>query len=963
LWHIAAGVEPAEGRRPNGGTVLYSRQAVVQKIGRYHILERIGRGGVGTVFKAHDPMLDRLVAIKVISSDEEVTDELKTRFYREAQACARLIHPNIVVVHDLGEDQGRLYIVMEFLDGEELKTIINQRKPLSTRDKVSLMSQVCDGLHYAHEHGVIHRDIKPGNIFILRNGQVKILDFGIARIATSDSGLTRTGLIMGTLRYMSPEQTRGKVDYRSDMFSAGSVFYELLGYKAAFDYHDPMEALGKVQTEEPTPLSQIDPTIPAELVQIVERAHKKDPAQRFPDMGEMRTRLEQVRRRMGDEAEELPSPVRKLLDEIRGLQERLAAARAAAEQVGAARHAAAAWTEAETRAGEATHALEQHSYGTARDHFQQAVTAYERAATAARQAREAVPRAPARAEAPRDAVAKPSAPPARAEPAARPAAEVRQEAPEPRPPAREPAPAIPAVPATPVTPATAVRDQQAEVAHLRQLVAAARRAADEAGAARRAAATFARAKAAEQAAADAAGRQALDEAASRLRAAEQAYQEAAEEVRTAKSSAEQAVRDAGEAKQAAAALNLAGRAKWSAAQARDAAGRSAFGRGDWAAARILLEEASRLYDEAVREAGGEDRHKAAEAESARLREAVATARRAAEEAGAARTPTAQAALQAARAAEQAAETALARRAHDEARSQLRAAESAYQDAAREAAAQHAASAALAEARRLIAEGQADRAREPVARVRDADPDHPELPELEAAIERLVEKQKRGEQVQALLAQARRQQAQGDLSHALRSVEEALQLAPDDAGAARLRNALREAADTKPAPPAPVAPAVPGAPRARTPMPAMHAQPATPAARRIMDQGSAWRTLRLELWGWRFGPRELILAAVVGLLLVIGAGYAIWFRGPAAIPSVKVLETVREQVAEARRRADAAQAAGLAGGPWTKATAIERDAEATLARGDLARAEALFKEAEQAYRVAERDARLKQPASR
>jgi eukaryotic-like serine/threonine-protein kinase len=158
---------------------------MTEQIGKYRILQRIGRGGMGTVFKADDPVLDRLVALKVISSDIDATEELKARFYREAQACAKLNHPNVVTVHDLGEDQDRLFIVMEFLEGEELKLIIAQRRDLPVERKLGLMVQVCDGLYYAHQKGVIHRDMKPANIFVLRNGQAKILDFGIARLATA----------------------------------------------------------------------------------------------------------------------------------------------------------------------------------------------------------------------------------------------------------------------------------------------------------------------------------------------------------------------------------------------------------------------------------------------------------------------------------------------------------------------------------------------------------------------------------------------------------------------------------------------------------------------------------------------------------------------------------------------------------------------------------------------------------
>ena len=128
----------------------------------------------------------------------------------------------------MGEHDGRLFIVMELLDGDELRGLIAQRKPLPLEDKVSVMAQICGGLHYAHQKGIVHRDVKPGNIFLLRNGQVKILDFGIAQMATTEAGLTRTGLIMGTLRYIAPEQVRGRANARSDMYSVGAVCYELL---------------------------------------------------------------------------------------------------------------------------------------------------------------------------------------------------------------------------------------------------------------------------------------------------------------------------------------------------------------------------------------------------------------------------------------------------------------------------------------------------------------------------------------------------------------------------------------------------------------------------------------------------------------------------------------------------------------------------------------------------------------
>ena len=293
-----------------------------EKIGKYRILERIGRGGMGTVLKAHDPVLDRVVALKVISSDVEVTDELRARFFREAQACARLSHPNIITVYDLADVDGHLFIVMEFLEGEELKQVIAQRRHLLLEDKLLIMEQVCDGLHYAHQHGIVHRDVKPSNIFVLRNGHVKILDFGIARIASAEAGLTLTGLIMGTPRYMAPEQARGHSDHRSDVFSVGTVFYELLAYRPAFAGADPMEILEQLRSHDPPSLVDIDPSMPPVLDALIARALRKDPTERFPELGQMRRELETLRRRMGEDADRLRDGLRTRLRQVRELEAR-----------------------------------------------------------------------------------------------------------------------------------------------------------------------------------------------------------------------------------------------------------------------------------------------------------------------------------------------------------------------------------------------------------------------------------------------------------------------------------------------------------------------------------------------------------------------------------------------------------------------------------------------------------------
>ena len=290
---------------------------MAEKIGRYEDLAVIGRGGMGMIYRARDPVLDRSVALKVISSFE-VTADLRARFFREARACARLReHPNIVTIHDMGEDDGRLFIVMELLEGEELRHLIARPAPLTLDEKLAIVHQICDGLHHAHQKGVVHRDIKPANIFLLPSGQVKILDFGIAQIAaaaTTHGDLTRAGMMMGTPRYMAPEQVRGQADHRSDIFSVGAVAYELLSGRPPFAGENPLQILEQLRTVTPPRLSELDPNLPPELSTIVERAIQKEPEDRFADLGEMARALEAVRRGLGERTQrvhavESPQPV------------------------------------------------------------------------------------------------------------------------------------------------------------------------------------------------------------------------------------------------------------------------------------------------------------------------------------------------------------------------------------------------------------------------------------------------------------------------------------------------------------------------------------------------------------------------------------------------------------------------------------------------------------------------------
>jgi len=263
---------------------------VPERIGKYRIVEAIGRGGMGSVYKAHDPLLDRMVAIKVMAEGTDTGEESRIRFLREAQSAARLNHANIITIYELGEDQGRIFIVMELLAGEPLSRSIGRVPPLPLRRRLTLMLQMCEGLAFAHQHGVIHRDIKPGNIFLLDTGQVKILDFGIARLASSE--LTRTGMLMGTPSYMSPEQARGqRSDARSDIFSLGVVFYEFLSGQKPFPGDDYFEILEKLRSLEPKSLRELAPTLPPALVGAVHRMLAKDPEARYQSLEALRADL------------------------------------------------------------------------------------------------------------------------------------------------------------------------------------------------------------------------------------------------------------------------------------------------------------------------------------------------------------------------------------------------------------------------------------------------------------------------------------------------------------------------------------------------------------------------------------------------------------------------------------------------------------------------------------------------
>src|SRR5215212_5759120 len=198
-----------------------------QKVGKYRIVAKIGSGAMGEVYRAHDAILNRDVAVKTMAEMYAADEQLVERFRREAQSVARLNHPNIVTVYDFGEEQGRFYLAMELLEGTDLKELIAARSLSDLWDQLDVMEQIAEGVAYAHRQGVVHRDLKPANIRVLPSGRVKVMDFGLARIGTSE--MTRAGTVMGTPNYMSPEQVKGAgADARSDVFSLGAMSYELL---------------------------------------------------------------------------------------------------------------------------------------------------------------------------------------------------------------------------------------------------------------------------------------------------------------------------------------------------------------------------------------------------------------------------------------------------------------------------------------------------------------------------------------------------------------------------------------------------------------------------------------------------------------------------------------------------------------------------------------------------------------
>ncbi|MGH9797483.1 MAG: serine/threonine-protein kinase, partial [Candidatus Polarisedimenticolia bacterium] len=262
------------------------------RIGRYTVVRPLGQGGMGRVYLGHDPVIGRHVAIKVITLRPDLSEEegrqYRERFLREAQAAGAMVHPNIVSVYDVGQDpgSGSPYIVMEHVAGQDLKKLILSRAPLTPHDAVAVAAQIAAALDYAHRRGIVHRDIKPANVLLSERGQVKITDFGVARLPDSD--LTRSDQFVGSPGFMSPEQLKGgAVDGRADLFALGVILYELLTGKPPFEGESVSEVLYRISTQPAEPPSDAAPDVSPDFDPILEKALSKDPEGRFQTGGEM----------------------------------------------------------------------------------------------------------------------------------------------------------------------------------------------------------------------------------------------------------------------------------------------------------------------------------------------------------------------------------------------------------------------------------------------------------------------------------------------------------------------------------------------------------------------------------------------------------------------------------------------------------------------------------------------------
>ncbi len=261
--------------------------------GRYELVRQIARGGTAQVYLARDLLLDRHIALKVLFPELSTDPSFVGRFRREAQAAANLSHPNIVPIFDWGESERTYYIVMEYVDGEPLSSIIRSQAPLPAIRAAGIAADIAKALSYAHRHGVVHRDVKPGNVLITSDGQVKVGDFGIARAVGTDDNVTQTGLVMGTATYFSPEQAQGLgVDGRSDVYALGVVLYEMVTGRPPFSADTPVAIAYKHVSEAALSPREVEPRVPAALDAIIMRAIAKHPGERYPTAEDFRSDLQ-----------------------------------------------------------------------------------------------------------------------------------------------------------------------------------------------------------------------------------------------------------------------------------------------------------------------------------------------------------------------------------------------------------------------------------------------------------------------------------------------------------------------------------------------------------------------------------------------------------------------------------------------------------------------------------------------
>ena len=269
----------------------------MKKLGKYELLGELGRGAFGVVYRAHDPVINRMVALKTMSTSVAGNPGLLERFYREAQSAGSLQHPNIVTIYDMGEEGGSPFIAMELVDGQNLDDIIASRKSLPLALKLMFGVQACRAFDYAHKRGIIHRDIKPGNVMVSKEGVVKVVDFGIARVVEGSN--TQTGTLIGTFRYMAPEVFNGeRANQRTDIWSFGVLLYELLSYERPFAGETAAALMGTICLQEPTPLRQTVPDCPEDLERVVQRMLRKQDADRYQTMEDLLDDLDPIAKRL-----------------------------------------------------------------------------------------------------------------------------------------------------------------------------------------------------------------------------------------------------------------------------------------------------------------------------------------------------------------------------------------------------------------------------------------------------------------------------------------------------------------------------------------------------------------------------------------------------------------------------------------------------------------------------------------